>query len=115
MPPAFEEVWSVRGTNIAAASPYAVGQTLDGHKAVYVSGTFKGTAQFPTGPTASTDGTPTSAGGPDIFLMALDQADTAPAAPLYSTATSSSSNDLALLSLMSDADDTTIGTTKKRF
>ena len=56
----------------------------------------------------------TSAGDSDIFRLALDQADPAPAATLSATSSSSLANDLALLSLLTDSDGTAANRSKKR-
>ena len=72
---------------------------------VYVAGFFYGTANFPTGVSK------TSAGGADIFLMALDT--TPPPAPALASISTragsldSSSFDAALLSILADLDDST--------
>ena len=84
---------------------------------VYVSGFFGGAANFPTGVSK------TSAGGADIFLMALE---TAPPPPLALASTStgarsvesgsvkSSSVDAALLSLLHDDLEDLVATRKRK-
>lgn len=78
------------------------------HTTVYTAGRFSSVASFPTSATL------TSAGGYDIFLMALDQADAAPTAPASTTTTSSTATDLALLSLLSSPDGTVSIAPKRR-
>ena len=76
---------------------------------LYVTGAFQRTADFPTG------GTLTSVNNSsDIYRMALNMTDPAPAASLSAATTSSLENDLALLSLLTDADGSPTGTPKKR-
>lgn len=113
----YQDVWQMAGTNSADyLHSHVVGSvgTL-----VYVSGFFGGAANFPTGVSK------TSAGGADIFLMALE---TAPPPPpplaLASTSTGarsaknssveSSSVDAALLSLLHDDLEDLVATRKRK-
>jgi hypothetical protein len=107
----FLQVLGMGGVGDEQARPTGVIHSIvDGapHTTLYVSGSFQHTASFPTG------GSLTSAGDKDIFLMALDQSDPVPTAQLSTTSISSLSNDLALLSILNDADGAASGSPKKR-
>ena len=114
---AYQQVWQMGGTGRLWSR---VAGTFG--SSVYVAGYFRGTANFPTG------GSLTSAGGYDIFLMALDDPTLAPppapAPALASTSTGarsaksssveSSSVDAALLSLLHDDLEDLVATRKRK-
>ena len=110
---AYQQVWQMVGTDWIRS--YVVGTA---GSSVYVAGYFRGTANFPTG------GTLTSAGGFDIYLMALEDPapPPVPVSALRAAATatsngdpnaSSSSVDAALLSILYDLDDSATRKRKK--
>ena len=109
---AYQDLWQMGGTGrLWSRVVGSIGSS------VYVAGYFSGTANFPTG------GSLTSAGGYDIFLMALDDPTLAPppapAPALSSTSTGarsveSSSVDAALLSLLHDDLEDLVATRKRK-